>query len=153
MVFLFYVKVFKMEVLFYFVIVEFFCEILFKLIWDLWEINKDLNEVIIFVEFLLLIIGEKVLLDDIINNEIKIVIIDCLFFNYVDINGIFIFLFVVKEFWFVGVIVFLVWCIFSFLVVMVRFDLMEIVGEGNIYLIDWNFFIISERVEILFVLI
>lgn len=134
MVFLFYVKVFKMEVLFYFVIVEFFCEILFKLIWDLWEINKDLNEVIIFVEFLLLIIGEKVLLDDIINNEIKIVIIDCLFFNYVDINGIFIFLFVVKEFWFVGVIVFLVWCIFSFLVVMVRFDLMEIVGEGNIYL-------------------
>lgn len=123
-----------MEVLFYFVIVEFFCEILFKLIWDLWEINKDLNEVIIFVEFLLLNIGKKVFLDDIINDEIKIVIIDCLFFNYVDMNGIFIFFFVVKEFWFVGVIVFLVWCIFSFLVVMVRFDLMEIVGEGNIYL-------------------
>lgn len=106
---------------------------MFKLTWDPREINKDSNEVTIPVESLPSTTGEKAPPDDTTNNETKIVIIDCSSFNYVDTNGISTLSLVVKEFRSVGVIVFLVRCTSSFLAVMVRSDLMETVGEGNIY--------------------
>lgn len=128
-----YVKVFKMEASLYFATAESFRETLFKLTWDPREINKDSNEVTIPVESLSSTTGEKAPPDDTTNNETKIVIIDCSSFNYVDTNGISTLSLVVKEFRSVGIIVFLVRCTSSFLAVMARSDLMETVGEGNIY--------------------
>lgn len=128
-----YVKVFKMEASLYFATAESFRETLFKLTWDPREINKDSNEVTLTVESLPSNTGGKAPPDDTANNETKIVIIDCSSFNYVDTNGISTLSLVVKEFRSVGVIVFLVRCTSSFLAVMVRSDLMETVGEGNIY--------------------
>lgn len=125
-----YVKVFKMEASLYFATAESFRETLFKLTWDPREINKDSNEVTLSVEFLPSTNGEKALPDD---NETKIVIIDCSSFNYVDTNGISTLSLVVKEFRSVGIKVLLVRCTSGFLAVMVRSDLMETVGEGNIY--------------------
>lgn len=128
-----YVKVFKMEASLYFATAESFRETLFKLTWDPREINKDSNEVTLSVESLPSTTGEKAPPDDTSNNETKIVIIDCSSFNYVDTNGISTLSLVVKEFRSVGIKVLLVRCTSDFLAVMVRSDLMETVGEGNIY--------------------
>lgn len=128
-----YVKVFKMEASLYFATAESFRETLFKLTWDPREINKDSNEVTLSVESLPSTTGVKAPPDDTSNNETKIVIIDCSSFNYVDTNGISTLSLVVKEFRSVGIKVLLVRCTSDFLAVMVRSDLMETVGEGNIY--------------------
>ena len=127
------VKFFKMESSLFFATSETFRESLFKLTWDPRIMKKDSDEVTLSVESIPAKADNDQKLEEQTTDETKIVIIDCSSFNYVDMNGISTLSLVVKEFRSVGIRVLLVRCTSNFLDVMTRSDLMETVGEDNVY--------------------
>ena len=127
------VKFFKMESSLFFATSETFRESLFKLTWDPRILKKDSDEVTISVESIPTKADNDQKLKEQTTDETKIVIIDCSSFNYVDMNGISTLSLVVKEFRSVGIRVLLVRCTSYLLDVMTRSDLMETVGEDNVY--------------------
>ena len=127
------VKFFKMESSLFFATSETFRESLFKLTWDPRIMKKDSDEVTLSVESIPAKADNNQKLEEQTTDETKIVIIDCSSFNYVDMNGISTLSLVVKEFRSVGIRVLLVRCTSNFLDVMTRSDLMETVGEDNVY--------------------
>ncbi|XP_061183363.1 prestin-like [Saccostrea echinata] len=144
------VKVFKMESSLYFATSEFFRESLYRVAWDPRTQNpEDSNEVTLSVESIptkgddktevTLSVestptkgDDKTEAENTSSNE-RLVIIDCSSFNYVDVNGISTLSLVVKEYRYVGIKVLLIRCTDSFLSVMRRSELIETVGEENIF--------------------
>lgn len=143
------VKIFKMESSLFFATSESFRDNLYKLTWDpRTMMKKDADEVTLSVQSIPINDDNKPEVDK--NNTIndgnkpevdknnanemrKSVIIDCSSFNYVDVNGISTMSLVVKEYRSVGIKVLLVRCTTSFMLVMKRSELMETVGEENIF--------------------
>jgi high affinity sulfate transporter 1 len=126
------VKIFKMESSLFFATSEFFRDNLYKLTWDPRKMmKKDADEVTLSVQSIPSTDNNKSEVER--NNTTKSVIIDCSSFNYVDVNGISTMSLVVKEYRSVGIKVLLVRCTTSFLSVMKRSELMETVGEDNIF--------------------
>ncbi|XP_062593468.1 prestin-like [Saccostrea cucullata] len=128
------VKVFKMESSLYFATSESFRESLYRVAWDPRTLkpHDSNNEVSLSVESIPTKENDKTKVEKTCSEE-RLVIIDCSSFNYVDVNGISALSLVVREYRYVGIKVLLTRCTESFLSVMRRSELIETVGEENVF--------------------